>query len=142
MRLLLAATMLAIALPDRPLRTPPTVRTPQEQILGDWHYIGNGPKSDPVQAQANMVFRITPTETLWMVNGNPSPGNGFNAKITFEWTKTPVAWDMMSHQGGAPLRGILRLEGDRLLIAWSNDQNRPVDFVAPHNVHLFTRVKS
>lgn len=142
MRLLLAATMLAVALPDRPLRSPPTVRTPQEQILGDWHYIGNGPASAAVPAQPNMVFRITPTESMWMTNGQVSQGNGFNAKITFDWTKTPVAWDMMPQHGGAPLRGILRLEGDRLLIAWSSDQNRPVDFVAPHNIHLFTRVKS
>jgi len=87
-------------------------------------------------------LRILATETIWMENNRPMAGNGFTATVTFDWTKKPVAIDFIQRGGGGRIPGILQLDGDRLILAWSNDSNtRPTDFASARQVHHFTRVK-
>jgi uncharacterized protein (TIGR03067 family) len=142
MRILLAIAVTVLAVPDRPDPTPKDMTpSPQQQILGDWSYIGNAKDSASRPGAPAYVFRILPTETIWIQNGQPSPGNGLTANITLDWTKSPATIDFMPRRGGTPLRGIVKVEGDHLTLAWSNNDTRPPDFVAPHNVHHFTRIK-
>jgi uncharacterized protein (TIGR03067 family) len=142
MRALMMFSALVLASPpDRPNPTPKDVRQqPGELIVGDWLYVGNGPTPN-TQPSPTYIFRITTSETIWIENNQPSQGNGFTAKVAFDWTKSPASIDFMPKRGGNPIRGILRLEGDRFTLAWSNNDMRPADFVAPHNIHHFIRKK-
>jgi len=142
MRFLIAMSLIAVAVPDRPDRTPRESLSPQAQIVGDWHYTGTRADAPPQPAPPGYFFRITATESFWMENGKPSPGNGFTARIAIDWTKNPVTIDLAPKHGGQVLQGILKLEGDRLTLAWSNNPPRPIDFSAPQNIHFFTRIKS
>ena len=142
MRILLVLSVAVFAVPDRPDRTPQELRPPQEQILGDWVYCGDGKTNNPPAVQRFLVFRITATETVWLENGQPKPDNGFTAKVTFDWSKSPVAIDMMPKHGGASIRGIVKLEGDRLTLAWSHNETRPANFDMGPLLHHFTRVKN
>src|ERR1043166_6068208 len=116
MRVLVMLGLIALV----PIRSDPTpkeiVKTPQEMILGDWRYTGDANNRHPANGPA-YVFRITPTDTEWIENGKVSAGNGFTAKVTFDWTKQPVTIDMMPRHGGSPIRGIIKLEGERFTLA-------------------------
>ena len=141
MSILFLLAVVTLAAPDRPDLTPKESRLPHEQIIGDWQYAGDGREAKPGAVIPNHVFRIMAGETVWITNGQPSPENGFTAKTTFDWLKNPVAIDMIPKRGGTPIRGIVRLEGDRLMLAWSNNDTRPADFAAGHHLHHFTRIK-
>ena len=146
MRIFLMLAFFTVAVPDRRDPSPKEeARPPHEQILGDWAYVGNGPQPDPNAAAFGYVFRIMASETVWLVKGKPMPSNGFTAKVTFDWTKNPVAFDLTPHNGGSPILAITRLEGDRLTMAWSNSNTlRPTDFDNAgnkNNIHHFVRVR-
>jgi uncharacterized protein (TIGR03067 family) len=138
MRILLTSAFVLFAVPDRPDPT-----SPQAQIIGDWLYAGDGKEVRPLPGPQAFVFRIAATESVWMVNGAPSPTNSFTAKIRFDWSKTPVAIDLMPRHGGSPIHGIVKLDGDRLTLAWPSAGSRPTEFAAGSNVyvHQFTRIK-
>ena len=60
MRVLVMLSMIALV-PIRPDPTPKEdVKTPQEQVLGDWHYTGDGKNTHPGTGP-HYVLRITPT---------------------------------------------------------------------------------
>ena len=137
MRVFLTLVVAFLAVPDRPDPTSPQVR-----IIGDWLYAGDGKEPRLCPGPPVFVFRISATESVWMVDGAPSPGNSFSAKITFDWTKTPVPINLTPHKGGSPIQGIVKLDGDRLTLAWPSAGPRPTEFAASSNVyiHQFTRV--
>src|SRR5947208_98654 len=138
MRALLTIAALACAIPDRPA---PDAATPQLQILGDWRYIGSRKEPDLPPGAPDFVLRILASESIWLERSMPKPANGFTARIVVDWSKTPVAIDLMPKHGGTALRGIIRLEGDHLTLAWSHNDVRPTGFVGAANIHHFTRVR-
>lgn len=142
MRTLLLISVLAFAAPDRPDLTPKDSRPPRDQVVGDWLYVGNGKVPNPVPAaNPTYVFRILDAETIWITNGQEQPSNGLTAKITLDRTKNPILIDFMPRRGGNAMAGIVRVEGDRLTLAWSHDSNRPANFENTPNIHHFIRVK-
>jgi uncharacterized protein (TIGR03067 family) len=142
MRCVLLLGALVLAVPDRPDPAPKDAKSsPQERIIGDWGYVGNGRQPDPIPQPSTSVFRLTATESQWMERGVTMPGNGFTAKIQIDWKQNPVAIDLMPKHGGGAIRGIIKLDGDRLTLGWSNNDTRPADFATANNIHHFTRVK-
>ena len=133
MRTLLAAVVLAIVVPDRPDPAPREAK-PEQQIVGDWLCI---------EATGKNVhtFLISPTETLWSLNGQAQPGNGLSAKIVIDGSKSPATIDFIAKQGGQKYTGIWKVEGDQLTLAWANGDLRPTAFAAPAQVTRFRRIK-
>jgi uncharacterized protein (TIGR03067 family) len=140
MRALVIMSLLGLV-PIRPDPTPKEeVKSPQHMVLGDWRYTGDRANKHPVNGPV-YVLRITPTDTEWIENGNVSGSNGFTAKVTFDWTKTPATIDMMPRNGGGILRGIVRLEGDLFTLVWGSGDARPTDFAGTQPLHYFERVR-
>ena len=140
MRALLLISAFAVAVPDRPDPTPKYAAPPQSTYIGDWAYRGNGKEPNPNPGGPNYTFRLTATESIWIENGQAQPSNGLSAKIVLDLTKNPMPIDFQPHRGGAAIVGIVRVENDRLVLAWSNNQTRPTDFINAHNIHHFQRV--
>lgn len=140
MRAFAMFALVVIAVPDRQDPTPREAKPPHEQIVGDWRYISNAKDAAPQQGTPDFVFRILPNESIWIDRGKPSPGNGFTAKVSFDWTKTPVHFDLKPNHGGSVIEAILKLDGDRLTMGWSNGP-RPADFATAVHLHHFTRVR-
>lgn len=136
MHALLMIPLLALAVPDRPDPTPREAKSPQELIVGDWLCI---------EATGNTVhtFRVTPAETLWSLNGLPSPENGLTANIVIDGSKTPATIDFTAKRGGGKYLGIWKVEGDQLTFAINdiNNNSRPTEFRAPAQVARFRRIK-
>lgn len=141
MRVLMLFAVAALAVPDRPNPSPPQQRSPQEQLLGDWVYTGNDARVAPNPNQPHFVFRFLPAETVWIVNGKPDPSNGFTAIAKYDFTKNPVEFDLMPPVNGGVIRGLLKLEGDKLTIVWSHTDMRPKDFNSGPHLHHFVRAK-
>lgn len=142
MRSYLLIVAFAVAVPDRPDPTPKDLRAPHEQVFGDWVYRGAAKNDNPVPMNPTYMFRITASETLWITDGKPSPGNGLSAKIALDLTKNPITIDFLTRDGVTSLRGIMKLEGDWLTLAWTNGNSpRPLDFTPANSVHVFTRVR-
>ena len=117
MRSLLLISLLAVAVPDREDPTPKDKPKPvQEQILGDWLCEKVGGAN--VAQNSVMVFRITPSETVFLVNGQPSIGDGLTATYSLDATKNPIAIDFMPRQRGGKMPGIMMLDGDTLTLGW------------------------
>jgi uncharacterized protein (TIGR03067 family) len=131
---------LVVAAPDRE-PAGPTKKAVNEQIFGDWRCI----KVDvtDVTKQAPMVFRVTPTETVFLMNGQPSVGDGLTATYAIDWTKDPVAISLMPRRGGPALLGILKLEGDRLTLGLKNNgqAGRPTQFADASLVLVYERAR-
>jgi uncharacterized protein (TIGR03067 family) len=140
MRAALLIAAFAVAVPDRPDPTPKYAAPSSNEITGDWAYRGNGKEFNPDHKGPNYVFRLTATESMWTENGQDQPGNGLSAKIVLDFTKNPMPIDFQPKRGGTPIVGIIRVENDRMVLAWSNDQTRPIDFSNAHNIHHFQRV--
>src|SRR5437762_1902418 len=98
MHVLLVLTVLVVAAPNRPPILPPKVnQTPQHQIVGDWlcEKINGGGVDG-----RNLVFRITPSETIFLVNGQTSQGDGLTATYAVDFTKNPIVITFMPRQRG------------------------------------------
>jgi hypothetical protein len=140
----LLLTFAAIAAPNRepagPIVTP---RKPVDMILGDWFY-ENLTQGKPAVGvvKPNLGIRFLPGETIFMFNGNPSPGDGLTAKVVIDWSQTPVTIDFMPMRGGT-MRGILKFEGEHLYMAiCTSDGPRATDFHSPQFlVGKCTRIK-
>lgn len=133
--------LLVFALPDRPDLTPrEKPKTPQDLFLADWIYISSTADGDG-PGNPRSVWRITPAEAIWMDNGQRQDANTLTATYKIDWTTMPVSIDLFPKQGGqAPIRGILRMEGDRMVMALTLGQGlRPVGFVNAPWVHSFRR---
>jgi uncharacterized protein (TIGR03067 family) len=142
MRAFLLIAALAVAVPDRPNPTPQHVQpSPQEQLIGDWRFVSHEKDVEPPANAPAQIFRILATESVWIEQGAPMEENGFTGKITIDGTKNPIAIDLISKNGRYTLRGIIRLDGDRMTMAWSYTNNRPTDFTGYPDVHYFRRVK-
>ena len=133
MRTLLLLAVLAVAVPDRPAPPmPEKPPAPQQLVVGDWQDM-----STP-----SYVLRITPTDTMFVVNGAVSAADGLTAAYTIDWTKSPATIDFMPKQRGGTMPGILKLEGDKLTIALrTNGNNRPLDFKSGDLLLHYQRVK-
>jgi uncharacterized protein (TIGR03067 family) len=127
-------TVLAVAVPDRP--APPSAEkppSPQEMIYGDWQDM-NTP---------GFIFRITPTETLFITNGTISAADGLTATYKIDWTKSPTAIDFVPKQRGGLMPGIFKIEGNKLTLALqTGGDKRPTDFQSGGTLILhYQRVK-
>ena len=90
----------------------------REQIIGDWAAREAGIRHAAMELDAinhNAVLRITPSETIFMVNGQPSQGDGLTANYSIDWARNPIAIDFMPKQRGGKMPGILMLDGDTLI---------------------------
>lgn len=136
MHALLMIPLLALAVPDRPDPTPREAKSLQELIVGDWLCI---------EATGTTVhtFRVTPAETVWSLNGLPSPENGLTANIVIDGSKTPATIDFTAKRGGGKYLGIWKIEGDQLTLAFNQlgHNLRPTAFAAPAQVTRFRRIK-
>jgi uncharacterized protein (TIGR03067 family) len=132
MRAVFVVFVLAALVPDRQDPTPKETRSPQEQILGDWQDRNN----------KGFVFRIMASESVFVVNGKPSPVDGLTATYSVDWAKNPVAIDFVQRNGGSKLEAILKLEGDELMLALPlNNGMRPTQFEAGSVVLRYQRVR-
>src|SRR5438874_11799702 len=115
MRALVMLAVLVSAVPDRPDPTPkPEMKPPHEQIVGDWRYVSDAKDGTQRPGTPDFVLRIRPTESIWIERDQPSPANGFTAKVSFDWTKNPVHFDLKPNHGGPVIQAIVKLDGDRL----------------------------
>lgn len=135
-----------IALPDRLDLSPPRLLppSPQTMLLGDWklerlELIGQRGNNS---AGRDCVFRIDANETTFIMNGQPSPGDGLTAKHKLDFSTNPIQIDLMPKQRNDTMRGLIRLEGDRMTMALSTGQpNRPTSFENAEFVAYFVRVQ-
>jgi uncharacterized protein (TIGR03067 family) len=145
MRAFLMFTVLAVAVPDRPDPTPKDAKPPREQILGDWlcEKIEFGKMGGTIEPSNDVrVFRITPSETVFLINGKPSPGDGLTAAYSIDWSKNPVAIDFMPRGRNGKMTGILRLEGDRLTLGLrTSGDARLIDFNSADLVGHYKRIQ-
>jgi uncharacterized protein (TIGR03067 family) len=135
MRTLWVLPLLMLAVPDRQDPTPKDAGLPVDQIIGDWRCIND--TGDTVH-----TFRITRTDSLWSINGQPHPDNGLSADIVLDATKNPATIDFTPKRGGEKILGIWKVEGDKLILAFhGGNQSRPTEFVQSANLHRFRRIK-
>jgi uncharacterized protein (TIGR03067 family) len=146
MRALLLVGILTIAAPVRPERNYPRPEEPKplrEQIIGDWLLvkIANGtPRME--YAPVNNVLRITPSETIFMIDGKASAGDGLTAAYSIDWATSPISIEFRPKQRGGTLPGILKVEGDMLILGLTSSKDQgPQDFASAHLVAHFTRVR-
>src|SRR6266566_2152288 len=89
---------LIVAAPDRqPVGPVEMAKKPQDLILGHWSYENRAIGSAPA--------------------GKPSPADGLTANVVIDWSQNPVAIDFIPKRGGNKMMGILKLEGDHLILA-------------------------
>ncbi|MBI1830489.1 MAG: hypothetical protein HYR84_03450 [Planctomycetes bacterium] len=139
-----ACLLLAVFAVAAPIREPigpsdPPPKPPQEMIYGDWlcTLVNKNPS-----VQRNMIFRITPTETLFIINGQTSQGDGLTATYKVDFTQTPIAIDFFPRQRGGKMPGIIRLEGDVLILGLrTSGDKRPIDFTNADLVAHYKRVR-
>jgi uncharacterized protein (TIGR03067 family) len=130
MRSVMLAACFAVLVPDRGPVGPAEMPTPQEQILGDWQQESVGGQN--VAKRFAAIFRVTREESIFMIDGKVSAGDGLTGNYKIDWSANPVAIDFMPRRGGAPLHCILKLDGDRLTLALPlNGGVRPRGFAAP-----------
>jgi uncharacterized protein (TIGR03067 family) len=132
---LLMATF-ALAAPDRPNPRPmDPPKTLHEQILGDWRLdrlaVGGGLPDQPMKTE-DRVIQINRTEILVLVNGQLRQEDGTNYKIDVK--ANPVTIDITPKNGAtATMHGILKLEGEQLVICFSIGGARPTQFATNPN---------
>ena len=133
MRAIVLFAIFAVAVPDRPDPTPKQdMPPPQHQVAGDWQDRNN---------QTHML-RFVGGESVFMVNGQASPGDGLTANVFIDWSKSPATIDFMPKQRGGKMMGILKLEGDQLNIALTMGAGpRPTNLGVANLVLHYQRVQ-
>src|SRR5262249_27308387 len=120
------------AIRDRPDPNPKRPDTPEELILGDW--------IDPHNTK--LMLRIMPNQTLFMLDGKPSPNDGLSGGYTIDWTKKPAQILLDPQRRGTKWAGIVKLEGDPLPLGMQlGGRARPTDFGTDTMVFQYKRVK-
>jgi uncharacterized protein (TIGR03067 family) len=145
MRVALVLTVLAVAAPVRPDRfsRPEEPKRPQDQIVGDWQLVklARGLALGEQAVNDNRVLRITPTDTVFMMNGQPSVGDGLTANYTIDWSKSPAVITFMPKQRGGKMLGIFKIEGDTLVVALNTGGGQPpADFASAAMIGHYKRV--
>jgi uncharacterized protein (TIGR03067 family) len=123
MRTIVMVAMLTVAVPDRPNPTPKEAPRLPEQILGEWRIDKLTVGGQVTATPANL--RITHTDLVIVINGQPSPGDSFTSPYIIDATTTPARIDFTrtKHQG------ILKMEGaDLVLCVRLGGGPRPPDF--------------
>jgi uncharacterized protein (TIGR03067 family) len=130
MRALLLLTVFAVAAPDRqPVGPVEAPKNPQDLLLGLWSYENRAIGAAPSGKPSPLGIQFLPGETVFMMSGKPSPHDGLTANVVIDWTQNPVAIDFVPKRGGNKMMGILKLEGDHLMLAIrTNGGPRPTDF--------------
>ena len=124
MRAFLLIAFLAAAVPDRPDPAPKQATPPAAQILGDWQVEKMVP-AQPLEMETS-VMTFTPTEILVAVNGARRPEE--SATYRLDSSKNPAAIDFVPKNGPKSVPGILKLQGDRLILCFAIEGNRPTAF--------------
>jgi uncharacterized protein (TIGR03067 family) len=111
---------------------PDTEPTPRSPLLGDWQ-----DTSTP-----SYTFRVTPTETFFIISGKTSAVDGLTATYTIDWTTNPASIMFMPKQRGGKMPGLVKLEGDRMTLGLRTGGGElPRDFKACDLVLHYNRVK-
>jgi uncharacterized protein (TIGR03067 family) len=145
MRAVFLLSVLAITAParlERPAK-PDEPKSPHEQIIGDWQVVKLASGTPRVEYPINvtMVLRITPTETTFLVNGQPSEADGLTAKYTVDWSTNPVTVTFMPKQRGGKMPGIIQLDGDTLILGLTTSGDmRPADLASAQLLAHYKRV--
>jgi uncharacterized protein (TIGR03067 family) len=105
-------------------------KTIQDQILGEWQFdkveIGGGGVVDQPKGEARIIH-FQRSEMLAYVNGQLREQDGASYKLDIK--ANPVAIDLYPKTGqDTPMRGILKMEGDLLVICFSIRGERPTQF--------------
>ncbi|MBM3993013.1 MAG: hypothetical protein FJ303_02490 [Planctomycetes bacterium] len=137
MRMCFLLTVL-VAAPIREPTDPP--KPPQAVLHGDWlcTMVNKNPS-----IERNMIFRITPTETFFIINGAVSQGDGLTATYKADMTQNPIAIDFFPRSRGGKMPGIIRIEGDVLILGLrtAGGDKRPTDFSNADLVAHYKRVR-
>jgi uncharacterized protein (TIGR03067 family) len=132
MRACLMLALVVCTIPDRPDPNPNRPDTPEELILGDW--------IDPHNTK--LMLRIMPNQTLFMLDGKPSPSDGLSGGYTIDWTKKPARILLDPQRRGMKWAGIVKLEGDTLTLGMQRTgREAPTDFGHNTMVFQYKRVK-
>jgi uncharacterized protein (TIGR03067 family) len=119
MRAALMIAVLAVAVPDRPDPTPKEARPLQEQLQGEWQVVAALTAGKPIAT-------LKPGEAVFIFAGDrltisrPTLENVY--EFTIDATPNPAAISVRSKRiagkevNGAPVMGILKIEGDLLSI--------------------------
>lgn len=144
MRAALFLSVLAIAAPARPERTPRAEqpRSPQEQFIGDWRLVKVGSGTPRREWDvSNMVLRVAASETIFMVDGVPSKEDGLTAAYSIDWSTNPAVITFRPKQRGGQMPGILKIEGDTLTLGLTTSgEQRPGDFASAQMIAYYKRV--
>jgi uncharacterized protein (TIGR03067 family) len=90
----------------------------------------------------NMALRITPSETVFLINGQPSQGDGLTANYSIDVKRNPIAIEFRPKQRGGKMPGILKLEGDTLIMGLTTSgEMPPADFASADMVGHYKRVR-
>jgi uncharacterized protein (TIGR03067 family) len=146
MRALVLFSLLALAAPNREDPTPKDKRaSPADLVLGDWalEKLEHGSPRQPHDTiQRNLAMRITATDSFFMSNGTVSEGDGLTARIAIDWSKNPAAIDFMPKSRGGKMPGILKIEGDVLILGLTTGgDQRPTDFATAQMLGHYRRIK-
>jgi uncharacterized protein (TIGR03067 family) len=129
MRTIFLIALVIVAVPDR---QDPNTKSPQEELLGEWQFVKGlllgredllGGK-DLAYLFGNDVIRVRD-------NGQIMPADDRGYLI--DTTQKPIAFDIIPKNGQKVL-GILKLEGDQLVICYNAgppSPTRPTEFIAP-----------
>ncbi len=129
MRILLMLTAIVVAVPDRPDSTKKPGKPIQEQIIGEWQVTKavRGGRDEMDKKEAVLIFG---KDTIQIrEDGKIQPRDNANYRI--DATQNPIHLDITVDMGPKErLLGILKLEGDELIICFSHDrgENRPLNF--------------
>ena len=118
MRAVFLIATFAVAVPIREDPTPRQEKPLQEKILGDWR-IDSGPNDGVLR-----VLRFTATDMLILVDGKPWPDDAYSGPFTMDVAQNPVTFDIQRNK----YQGILKLEGDQLIVCLSLGGARPTGF--------------
>lgn len=146
MAYLLIVTLLAIAIPVRPdryQRVEAPASSPQQQILGDWRCMRctSGAGADlGVPGNNVMILRLMPDQSVFITNGKEMESDGVTGPYTIDWSTNPATIRFRSRRGGT-LSGLIKLQGDQLILALGSEQP-PRTIEAANIVAYYTRAKN
>ncbi len=143
MRMLLVASLIALAVPVRPERVPHPMPPLANPLLGVWKLVSVsvGGVGDVTQTMEHMDLHITSTQMLVYEKGVAKPDN--SSSYTVDWTRQPATIDMFPKKD-KPALGVLKIEGNQLTLCFALDGKRPANFGDKSsqiaNLHL-TRIR-